>query len=982
MKFLKIIFIIFVFCTSWAFAITPQNWEPKTPKTATCQVLADGTLSITGNTKNNIASFFSEPIALPKDKIYTLLFSVRGDISGGRILAGTRYINKDIAITQEAGFVDEKVRIVPINDKLQVKLGVWNSEETALQFKNIRIAEYLPLFDNQNIASVETIKNGIYENCTNLNLGYPTSPSPINHNTIFNTNRWSINGNSALEFTFGNNLVAQENAKIQLSVSYNPSKINIEIYASADDKPYQFVGKIGAINTSEIELPANIFPAKFVKIKLNPDSPKDNIQITSMLYRAEVDNKKLELSARQIGSADITISDDFDVVKQTWNANSSKLKIASKTTLQKNLKVYFYAESLDKSFKNLAKNVAICDNGKAIELKLPVKLADVVSLKISIPEKNWELNYSAEKSNFTLLENDFFGKRLTTNLNDITLWQTPSANKLALTCKAPKNNTNAIKISCANNESETLQLVFASKTESKIDFQISDLVNQNNNTFSAKNIEPFLLEYVQIEHCSDYFGKRGFWPDPTVKLTHNNINLSTEKITPLWIKFTVPQGTPAGVYRGKLTISKDGGTSQIPVELRVFGFALPQKPTLRSAFGISSFQASRYFKNPKKVSKRIESDLQNALAQAKISPYNSVIASPDFKFVYPDNDKTKTPEVVFDWTRFDNDVSEQIQKNNVNAMCIKIQGIGGGNFRRHIPGKIKEIADGDPRFDSVLADYLGQIDKHIVAKGWQNLFYTYTFDEPEKHNYPFVIKELQKIKKHAPHLKIMLTEQPVKELAGLVDIWCPISNEFSYKFASERKKLGDEIWWYICTNPRAPYACLFIDHAGVDLRTWLWQTFKYDIDGILIWSTTFTHSATAYPNTLQNPYQDPMSWADVYVLPRGTKRAWGNGDGRFFYPPISTKDGSKADDNAQMVGTMRLDILRDGIEDYEYLKILQRTLAEKSHKLSPQEKEKYTQLLVVPDTITKSLTEFSFNPTHIEIQREQIGSAIEELIKK
>ena len=142
------------------------------------------------------------------------------------------------------------------------------------------------------------------------------------------------------------------------------------------------------------------------------------------------------------------------------------------------------------------------------------------------------------------------------------------------------------------------------------------------------------------------------------------------------------------------------------------------------------------------------------------------------------------------------------------------------------------------------------------------------------------------------------------------------------------------------------------------------------------------YSHTAYPNSLQNPYLDPMSWADVYVLPRGTKRAWGNGDGRFFYPPISTKDGSKADDNEQIVGTMRLDILRDGIEDYEYLKILQRTLAEKSHKLTAQEKEKYTQLLVVPDTITKSVTEFSFNPTHIESQREQIATAIEELIKK
>ena len=77
-------------------------------------------------------------------------------------------------------------------------------------------------------------------------------------------------------------------------------------------------------------------------------------------------------------------------------------------------------------------------------------------------------------------------------------------------------------------------------------------------------------------------------------------------------------------------------------------------------------------------------------------------------------------------------------------------------------------------------------------------------------------------------------------------------------------------------QPRAPYATLFIDHPGTDLRVWLWQTWKARVSGILVWETVYWTSKSAYPDSRQNPYEDAASWAD------SIRYNWGNGDGRFL----------------------------------------------------------------------------------------------------
>ena len=73
--------------------------------------------------------------------------------------------------------------------------------------------------------------------------------------------------------------------------------------------------------------------------------------------------------------------------------------------------------------------------------------------------------------------------------------------------------------------------------------------------------------------------------------------------------------------------------------------------------------------------------------------------------------------------------------------------------------------------------------------------------------------------------------------------------------AEERRKFGERFWWYVCTEEKAPYTGLFLDHSAPEMRIWLWQTFQRNINGILVWRCNYWTSGTAYSdaNKSQNP---------------------------------------------------------------------------------------------------------------------------------
>jgi hypothetical protein len=279
----------------------------------------------------------------------------------------------------------------------------------------------------------------------------------------------------------------------------------------------------------------------------------------------------------------------------------------------------------------------------------------------------------------------------------------------------------------------------------------------------------------------------------------------------------------------------------------------------------------------------------------------------------------------------------------------------------------------------MFGDYLGKLQSHLVAKGWIEMPYTYWFDEPAPKDYAFVRNGMERIKRHAPRLRTMITEQPGEESLGPIDIWCPVLHNYDHQRAEALRKEGAEFWWYVCTGPKAPYCGLFLDHPAVELRTWLWQSWKHDVVGILVWQSNYWNSTAAFPEGAQNPYEDPMGYVSGYSTPEGTKRFWGNGDGRFIYPPRRAATPSDEPVLDGPVSSIRWEMLREGIEDYEMLYRLRELLQEKGGKIPPKQRKAYRKLLEVPDSISEELTSFSKHPGPIYAHRAKVAQAIEHL---
>ena len=335
-----------------------------------------------------------------------------------------------------------------------------------------------------------------------------------------------------------------------------------------------------------------------------------------------------------------------------------------------------------------------------------------------------------------------------------------------------------------------------------------------------------------------------------------------------------------------------------------------------------------------------------------------------------------------EWNGWDAAMTVAMEQYHFNSFMVPIQGMGGGTFHQRHEPSLLGYGENDPEYKALFGSYCRQVQEHLREKGWLDRAYVYWFDEPDPKDYEFVNKGFARLKAAAPDLTRMLTEQVEDALVGGPDLWCPVSFHYDHERAERRRAAGERFWWYVCCGPKAPHATLFLDHPAVEMRVWLWQTWQRRIDGILVWETVYWHSPTAYPGKeLQNPYEDPMSWVSGYGVPKGSRQAWGNGDGRFLYPPPAAADGkSPAPVLDGPVESIRWEMLRDGIEDYEYLAILRRLLAGPAgRKLAPDKLAKLKALLDVPEEISKDMTHFTRTPEPIERRREEVARAIVEL---
>ena len=559
----------------------------------------------------------------------------------------------------------------------------------------------------------------------------------------------------------------------------------------------------------------------------------------------------------------------------------------------------------------------------------------------------------------------------------IRFWTCDSGWKVMREQKVPSMRTSGLSLEAAANETEAVQLVIKPRRNcAEPSINAEDLRSDKGGTIPASCVEILRVGYVFVEMPSDSASTPGLWADPLFGQGVEGRGLAAGENQPFWVRVKVPKGTAKGVYRGNLTVSGiDGKDVRIPLSVEVFGFELPDVMSCKTAFGFRTGTMRKILRmNGTKNAEAFRSTVDRyvkCLADHHISTYDPQPWR-GVKCTWRNPENPDIAEPVFDWTEWDAKTERAFSRLHYNTVMVPLGGVlGGGTYLNRRLGKILKWKDGDPEYETLLAKYLSEIDRHFTEKDWAERSYVYWFDEPRAKDYDFVAKGMERLKKYAPNLKRMITAKYAPAMRDGVNLWCPTTSSFHSDGEDFVRARGDEMWWYVCCVPKAPYVTEFIDKAGTEMRVWLWQTWGEKSTGILIWDTVYWAGGRQYtdPDNPQNPYLDPQCWCD-----NDQALAWGNGDGRFLYPPPRCfdadgrwiKKGPSVCDAP--VETYRLEMLRDGIEDYEYFAMLS--------KLDPS-----NPLLKVPANVYSSLTVFTSDPQPMKEHRRKLASAIESTLK-
>ncbi|HPG38630.1 MAG TPA: DUF4091 domain-containing protein [bacterium] len=951
---------------NWQLIAGEGSWQKDPQSGEMC-------LTVTGGAGMSESNYWILKYPFQPRSIYKLTCQARKSpgASGGRILIGSNIVNKDCDAEYE--WTSFEFYFTTPNDvgSSYLRFGQWQVTGT-IWFRNVQLTPVQPIYKTTagiELGDGESIIDNVYRVLLSYkSLATNSSRCLYSSQCYFNTNRWDFRLGSYIiyQHRLGDPGVEQVSGRVNLNVLYYTSG-SLTIEASRDGERWTAVGSTDKAGNVSCAIPQNLYPTENIYIRLSGSGLNPRLQIHSYAYEAVLSGSIPDMTGRT-NFADIIASPQKFAVQFTSPDKSGAIEPALTITNPISKSRTFIIK--DDNGRTLAKVNARA--GQILNVQVPVDAKGFIH--ISPQDEQTDVFTAQIKQGLSPLDAADYGYLMHAD-NSAAVWWTDGVRKISKTRPAPVARDKTITFNCARNEYEPMQLVIkAGMDMQQITARVSAITHSSGYKLPADAANLCLVDYVFIQNPTDILGSNDWWPDPLPPLK-TPFAIKKGENQPLWLVIYVPKNAPAGDYTGAINLACGTWRFQAPLHLHVWNFTLPEETHLQTAFGFQASAVKQYhhFSNADNLTVILDKYFKN-FAQHRISPYDPfVLGDMAVRF------DPATLSARVDFSKFDVQGYKYLDQMGFNSFRLNLRGLGRGSFHAQQPGQIDRFAAGTPEYEKMITSYLAQVQDHLQEKGWLDKAYIYLFDEPEPKDYEFIRETNTLIQKAAPRLTRMLTEQPEPDLYGYVDLWCPKTDNYNHTLAEQAHARGEKIWWYICTSPQDPFCTLFIDHYAVELRTWIWQSWKYGLDGILVWQTNYWTSETAFPTQPQNPYNDPMSYVRGGSLKPGEIAYWGNGDGRFIYPPKSVFTGKQKCLEGP-VNSLRWEILREGLEDYEYFWLLQDLIENKAASgINPQLLQQARQLLQVPAEVTTSLTGFTKTPEPILAHRAKLAAMIEKL---
>lgn len=440
-----------------------------------------------------------------------------------------------------------------------------------------------------------------------------------------------------------------------------------------------------------------------------------------------------------------------------------------------------------------------------------------------------------------------------------------------------------LKLDMAANERENLQMLIYPVA---FDFEGFSVKLPAELTGPDGKKQPFKFavyetEYTPIERPSHWMYHHPAIPDRL--LSKDYFNVPADGFTPLWLDVRSLPGTPAGTYKGAVTITgSNGGSAGIPLEITVRSFALPATNTIPSSIGLWERDIQTFVKqgDAEHFANLVQA-YGEMLVEHRLNPVimsNAHLVAPWVREqAYPTATIGADGKASINWKYYDR-IIDALRAKGLSTIVI------GPNYANP-----KHWAQEKGKAPAIFK----AVGEHVKSKGWQDDAVTYPVDEWQ-HTEKAALNELGAIiKDNAPGLSWLLTggsqNYPLDGVEN-VGVWVPQFHWVNSAAMKQAQRQGTPVWSYVCTGPQFPTPNLHIDTPPAGIRMVVAANFRFGFDGILHWVANFETGKNIKKQTYN----------------------YGAGEGRYIY---AAEDGTP-------VPSVRLKVMGDGMEDWMALKML------------------------------------------------------------
>lgn len=457
-------------------------------------------------------------------------------------------------------------------------------------------------------------------------------------------------------------------------------------------------------------------------------------------------------------------------------------------------------------------------------------------------------------------------------------------------------------------------LIWSVGTDNQISINLKKLSNSDfsidNNSISISVVKYILTDQF-LNEKSTACGPRDKEKIPAHirpdLLSNENIfNTEDPGTRPVWISVDIPADTPAGTYSGVVSLRSASGKENHIITLEVQDKTLPppsewlfhldlwQNPFAVARFHGVELWSEEHLALLKPLLKKLANSGQKCITTTLIDkPWG------DNKPCY-DNFGSMIEWTMktdgswdYDYTIFDEYVSLAMEcgiKDQINCYSmVPIHNKFTWFNEESTDTIVMETFPGAEEYENLWKEFLPDFRDHLIEKGWLDITYL-ALDEREKEEMTNLFNFLVKL---APEFKISMAGFYYKEINSLI-------HDFSSNWRDggripadaieSRKSSGLKTTYYVACGIPKPNNFTFSPPAESCYEGWIASAMGFD--GFLRW---------AYNSWPENPLIDS----------RYTK--WPAGDTYLVYPGA--------------LSSVRFERMREGIQDYEKIRILREELA-------------------------------------------------------